>query len=82
MNNCYIFIFKHIQREGQHFFLEKSTEIPQPSPAKKKRTSPYKVKLDVTEHLNAIVLRYSYDLRPRHVTVFFLSESQLMNIEH
>ena len=52
-------------------FLEKSTEIPQPSPAKKKRTSPYRVKLDVTEHLNAIVLRYSYVLWPRHVTFFF-----------
>ena len=74
----------HIQtysKRGPPLFLEKSTEIPQPSPAKKKRTYPYRVKLDVTEHLNAIVLRYSYVLWPRYVTVF-LSESQLMNIEH
>ena len=62
--------------------MEKSTEIPQSFPAKKKRTSPCRVKLDVTEHLNDIVLRYSYVLWPRHVKVFFLSESQLMTIEH
>ena len=64
----------HIQtysKRGPTLFLEKSTEIPQPSPAKKKSTSPYRVKLDVTEHLNAVVLRYSYVLWPRHVTVFF-----------
>ena len=75
----------HIQtysKRGPTLFFEKSTDIPQPSPAKKKRTSPYRVMLDVTEHLNAIVLRYRYVLWPRHVTVFFLSESQLINIEH
>ena len=51
----------HIQtysKRGPTLFFEKSREIPQPSPAKKKRTSPYGVMLDVTEHLNAIVLRY------------------------
>ena len=69
-----IFIFKHMQREGRKtYFWKKSTKIPQPSPAKKKRTSPYRVKLDGTEHLNAtcIVFRYSYVLWPRLICYSF-----------
>ena len=69
----YIHIQAYAKGGPQHLFLEKSTKISQPSPAKKKRTSPYRVKLDGTEHLNAtcIVFRYSYVLWPRLICYSF-----------
>ena len=70
----------HIQtysKRGPTLFCKKVRKFPSPLPPRKKGTSPYRVKLHVTEHLNAIVLRYSYVLWPRLIcySFFYLSLS-------